>query len=168
MKLLKTIKLGLFLFIMTATLFSCNKAGQQSNTTNHFTFSGNDYDIDGATITYDGTEKFLVFYGPGITTNASMTEFLGSGNGLSFSIHSSGVTGVYTYSAAVNPALGSYEDSEFSIGSNLSSGGSIYDGLFNSGTIEIQPGTSGGYKVIVTDPFVDMYYEGPLQVGNFQ
>ncbi len=178
MKLIKKLKtIGLGIVLASLTLVSCEKAGSTppppAQPTNYFSYLGNTYELDAGCITPDGADNFIVLYSSGISLNAAKDDFIGTGDGISFSVYGTGVLGSYTYDSTItDPALpGEFDDSEFAIQSNSATNTSVLESEVVGGNITIAAGTSGGYVIDMTgtsaqgNPIV-VHYEGLLTAAN--
>jgi hypothetical protein len=173
-KKLKTIVLGVSVAALTLT--SCETPETTppapAQATSYFTYLGNTYTLDAGSITSDSNDNFIVLHSNGISLNAAKDDFLGTGDGISFSVYGSGVLGSYTFdNTTFDPAVsGEFDDAEFIVQGNAQNNTALFEGELAGGTTTITNGTSGTYIIDITSTAngnpITVHYEGTLIIAN--
>jgi hypothetical protein len=173
-KNLKTIVLGALIAGLTLTSCETPEATPPApaQATSYFTYLGNTYELDAGSITSDSNDNFIVLHSSGISLNTAKDDFLGTGDGISFSVYGSGVLGSYTFdNTPLDPAVsGEFDDAEFIVQGNTQNNMSLFEGELAGGTTTIVNGTSGAYIIDITGTAngnpITVHYEGTLIVAN--
>lgn len=177
MSLLKKVQqLTLGLIAMSLMLISCDSndpTPPEAQANSYFTYLGNTYELAAGCITPDSGDNFIVLYSSGVQLNNDLDGFIGTGNGISFSIYGGNVVGNFTFHSdtSTSPGPGEYRDAEIAI--NMDASNSSANGIeITSGTtMTVTNGTNGGYIIdvsgstIANNPYT-LHYEGTLTVAN--